>query len=164
MGRLRLGSVKANGVVRCICMMRCRGSLCVCRVMLGRDRWVPVALGGHEYWGKVILGNRGLFMFRVIFLKVVGGCFFRVADALVRRILMGFWMCMSGSGRGWGRVGNPCRRLGRGVVGVCSRFRMWRVVLSRFLWMRAGVGMMCLSRRLISWCRRIRIPGKMCMM
>src|ERR1700682_4544170 len=118
-GRLCRGCVKVNGVVRYICMMRDREGLCVCRVILvGRGRWVRLRLAATKAWGPATLGKCRLFIFLVIFLMVVGGCFFRVLMRLCGVIVMGVWMCMSGSGRGWGRAVNRRWVSARVVVGV----------------------------------------------
>ena len=45
----------------------------------------PARLVGMNRWVSVIWGNRRLFMLRVMFLKVVGGCSFRV-----------LWACAAG--------------------------------------------------------------------
>src|ERR1700682_3734278 len=117
-GRLCRGCVKVNGVVRCICMMRCRGGLCVCRVILAGGRGGRLRLVATKVWGRACLGNRRLFILLVMFLMVVGGCFFRVLMRLCGVIVMGVWICMSGSGRGWGRAVNRRWVSARVVVGV----------------------------------------------
>src|ERR1700723_3706537 len=88
--------VWVGGVVRCICLTRCRGSLCVCRaILVVGARLVRRNSARRKKTRKVTLSIKfRRFMCSVICLLVVAGCFFRVRMGFGRRIVMvlGMWL------------------------------------------------------------------------